>query len=100
MERTMARQRDIFKTITCPGCGGNFKGIPGNYGYYRCTVCKGYEAYELNGQVHFVDRWGDMDEEEDMNNGLGYLEDRPPVCQSCGSDCYPDCKDSCSFFDD
>lgn len=94
----MERQRDIFKIVTCPECGGRFKEIPDARGYYRCSVCQSYEAYLMNGQVNFVSRFGDMDDEETfMDMGL---DDRPPVCTGCGSDCYPDCRDSCSFFDD
>ena len=98
MGRTGERQRDIFKTITCPSCGGRFKPIPGNYGYYRCKDCGACEAYQLNGEIYYVDRWADMGEETYSNIGL--TDDRPEVCKNCDNNCYPDCKDSCSLFDD
>ena len=99
MGRTGEKQRDIFKIITCPGCGGRFKQIPGVYGHYRCKDCGAYEAYELNGEVYFVDRFGDMDE-EDTYADAGLIDDIPEVCKNCDNNCYPDCRDSCGLFDD
>ena len=93
------RQRDIFKTITCPGCGGNFKPIPGEYGHYRCKLCKAYEAYQYNGEIIFVDMFADLDEEETYSPGQ-YIDDRPLECTGCGSDNYPECRESCGYFDD
>lgn len=92
----MKSNRDIFKTITCPECGGSFKRIPGEENY-RCSVCQSYEAYELEGHVYFVSRFGDMENDYDEAN---FSDNRPIACGTCGSDTYPDCMDSCSLFDD
>lgn len=89
------KQQKLFKSITCPGCGGDFEQIPGEDNY-RCSVCQAYEAYELNGQIHFVDRFEGIEADIDCMHS----DERPPECTGCGSDTYPDCRDSCGYFDD
>lgn len=90
------KTKNIFKAITCPGCGGTFKKIPGEDNY-RCEVCEAFEAYELDGHVFFVDRFEGLGDE--YHDPL-YFDDRPPECTNCGSDNYPDCRDSCGLFED
>ena len=90
-------KKKIFETITCPGCGGSFEKIPGEDNY-RCSVCQAYEAYELDGHVYFVDRFEGL--EDGYADEQSSEDDRPPECTGCGSDCYPDCRESCGYFND
>ena len=91
------KREKLFEAITCPECGGNFVPILGEDNY-RCDVCKAIEAYELDGQIHFVNRFEGLEENEFSD--FAHSDERPPECTGCGSDSYPDCRDSCSFFDD
>lgn len=71
----------------CPKCG-NGKMIPTGGNWYECDEC-GFEA------------------EEDPDCGGWIIEDceddeydSDEGCMACGNPAYPDCKSSCSMFDD
>ena len=86
-----------FKIINCPSCGQPMSPKYGDPGCYECETCCRYEAVLDNGTINFCD----MDEYNNTEEIIGgYFDERPPECTGCGSDMYPDCRNSCSFFDD
>lgn len=67
--------------------------------YLTCPNCSG-RAVIMDNKYYF----DNPDEEEDAEEGFEPwhhpLLDRPKVCTGCGSDMYPDCQESCKYFDD
>lgn len=97
----MNKEKVIFKSLTCPSCGGKFEPIPGETGTYRCKDCINQEAYMFQGEVTFINAFEGFGDDSGYTSPFGrYVQDRPGECTDCGSDCFPQCMDSCGYFND
>lgn len=74
----------------CPDCGSELE-RDSDEEMWVCPNC-GFEGYTsmLGGSAHIV---------SDDDDDYGSEDDIPEGCQACGGP-YPNCKSSCSLFDD
>ena len=89
-----------FKNIICPECGSVLEPMLSDPDTLECNGCGRYQAYIGDGNINLLnlDEWNNT--EGSYSSGLGCLDDRPPECTGCGSDFYPDCRESCGYFND